>query len=535
VVAVLALAQESAAIGVLAMLSDVDEDDCKTVARSLSSILLYDEQLSGPVSLVHLSFADFLVDRGRCTNVTYLVQPVTHHLYFADRCLQLLNQRLRYNICNLSDPSLANTKVKDLRHRLAQSASLQLQYAAQFWHMHLSKYVSAADPVANVPQSLDVFSSQHLLHWLEFMSLLKRLWTVKRDLPALLAMLQKHAHWIGHRATRLLDEVKHLAIEYAIPVEEQALHVYHSAQVTMPKCGLLEQAASPSDMPVMISQRADGWNTGSMIYEGHEDSVTSVVFSPDGQLIASGSDDKTVRVWNVATGSQQHKLTGHENWVTSVVFSPDGQLIASGSDDKTVRVWNVATGSQQHKLTGHEHSVTSVVFSPDGQLIASGSDDKTVRVWDVATGSQQHKLTGHENSVVSVVFSPDGQLIASGSHDKTVRVWDVATGSQQHKLTGHEHSVTSVVFSPDGQLIASGSYDSTVRVWSVATGSQQHKLSGHEESVRSVVFSPDSRHVSGTSWDGSLRTWDAVTGMVQHDMVGYEYPLTSLTPLEPGV
>ena len=149
-----------------------------------------------------------------------------------------------------------------------------------------------------------------------------------------------------------------------------------------------------------------------------------------------------------------------------MVFSPDGSRVASGSDDNTVRVWEVQTGQCQHTLEGHSSSVLSVAFSPDGSRVASGSDDNTVRVWDVKTGQCQHTL-GHSSWIRSVVFSPDGSRVASGSGDNTVRVWDVQTGRCQHTLEGHSRSVSSVVFSPDGSRVASGSDDNTVRVWDI--------------------------------------------------------------------
>jgi WD40 repeat protein len=207
-----------------------------------------------------------------------------------------------------------------------------------------------------------------------------------------------------------------------------ALHVYHSALVTMAACQLRDISDRDHDQtPCLISPplyEAGGW---VMVFRGHQKSVTSVAFSADGKSIVSGSRDRTVRVWDATTGTQQHILTGHEDWVRSVAFSADGKSIVSGSDDGTVRVWDATTGTQQHILTGHEGYVNSVAFSADGKSIVSGSDDRTVRVWDATTGTQQHILTGHEDWVTSVAFSADGSSIVSRSYGK-VRYWDAATG-----------------------------------------------------------------------------------------------------------
>ena len=158
----------------------------------------------------------------------------------------------------------------------------------------------------------------------------------------------------------------------------------------------------------------------------------------------------------------QRTLTGHTNSVTSVAFSPDGKLLASGSRDQTIKLWDVASGQAVRTLTGHTDKVTSVAFSPDGKLLASGSDDETVKLWDVASGQEVRTLMGHTDFVTSVAFSPDGNLLASGSWDKTVMVWDVGTGEKIYTLKTHIDpemvglGVETIAFSPDGILLALG-------------------------------------------------------------------------------
>ncbi|KJA17515.1 hypothetical protein HYPSUDRAFT_124978, partial [Hypholoma sublateritium FD-334 SS-4] len=263
--------------------------------------------------------------------------------------------------------------------------------------------------------------------------------------------------------------------------------------------------------------------TNSCIYilKGHTSNVTSVALSTDGRQIASGSSDKTVRIWDLETGKQVGEpFRGHTDYVYlqySVAFSPDGRRVVSGSGDETLRIWDLETGKQiGEPWKGHTSLVMSVAFSPDGKCVVSGSWDNTVRIWNSETGTQVGEpLQGHTFWVMSVAFSPDGKRIASGSMDDTVQVWDSETGTQVGEpLQGHTRLVFSAAFSPDGKHIASGSRDVTVRIWDSETGKQVGEpFRGHTDWVWSVGFSPDGKHiVSGSNDKTTVRLWDLETG-----------------------
>jgi dipeptidyl aminopeptidase/acylaminoacyl peptidase len=202
-------------------------------------------------------------------------------------------------------------------------------------------------------------------------------------------------------------------------------------------------------------------------FAGHTAQVLAVAFSPDGRSALSGSGDRTLKLWDVATGKEIRTLAAHSEYVSSVAFSPDGRSALSGGGDDTLKLWDVATGRELSTLAGHTAAVTSVAFSPDGGSVLSGSADESLKLWDVATGKEIRTFTGHTERVMSVAISPDGRSVLSGSDDMRLKLWDVATGKEIHSFTGHADSVGSVVFSPDGRSALSGSHDMSLKLWNL--------------------------------------------------------------------
>ena len=246
-------------------------------------------------------------------------------------------------------------------------------------------------------------------------------------------------------------------------------------------------------------------------------------FSPDRRhiIVVDGND---IKVFDSSSGNKLLTLTGHDKTIWSASYSPDGTRIASGGLDRTVRIWNAITGVEVKTLLGHgeypdqpDYSpVSSVAFSPDGRLITSGSYDYTVRIWDAETGAAILTLDKHSYIVNDVAFSPDGKRLASASSDNSVRVWDVATGEELLVLRRHDHEVLSVAFSPDGRRIISGSKDESIRIWDMSAGAQVQRLPVNGRAWE-LCFSPDGKTLAaaiepiiGQGYKGRIITlWDA--------------------------
>ncbi|HLG61217.1 MAG TPA: NB-ARC domain-containing protein [Ktedonosporobacter sp.] len=279
-------------------------------------------------------------------------------------------------------------------------------------------------------------------------------------------------------------------------------------------------AAGTANGEVELWQLPDG--TPLQTLQGHTDWVRSVVFSPDGQMIASGSDDQTVRLWEIATGHYLKTFAGKKGRIYAVTFSPDGRTIATGGDDQAISLWEVASGHRLRVLRHHHNRIRSIAFSPDGKLIASSSDDQQVNLWDAHTGEHLNTLQNRCGQVYSIAFSADGCILATGSSDQQIRLWEIATGHCRNTLQGHRGNIQSIAFSSVNSLI-SGSDDQTVRLWDTATGHCLNTLQGHNSRIRSVASGHDGQTIASGSDDQTVRLWDARTAQQLKTLQGHSY------------
>ncbi len=275
--------------------------------------------------------------------------------------------------------------------------------------------------------------------------------------------------------------------------------------------------------------RSGGDEQHLLTLTGHTGTVSTLAFSPDSRLIASGSYDKSVKIWDAGSGLLRQTLTGESEAVYAIAFEPNGKRIVSGGKDGVIAVRDIESGQRMVRPLRPEvtygwdtlPAVLALAIAPDGVRVASGNADSTIKLWNDNTGALLRILSGHADAVTSLGYMPEGKILVSGSADGTVRTWDAESGQGLRVLKGHAGPVFTVAISPDGRRIAAGGNGDAVLIWNATTFQQQASLATQLSAVNALAFSRDGRRLAVGGSDASIQIWDADAGQLLCPLHGH--------------
>ncbi|VUC24073.1 unnamed protein product [Clonostachys rosea] len=492
------------------------------------------------VYFIHQSAQDFLLHQAATSVFPDGIQK--KHIYIALKSIKVLSGILKRDIYELGEPGISVSDIKTP----SNSILVRTRYACTAWVDHLIDAeilgLAVNTEAFSVTGEVEGFLKTKFLYWIEALSLLGSISNTLRSLTKLLSSIQRDE--AKDTLGRFVYDAQRFMYYHGAIIAKYPLQTYITGLLFSPTESItrkLFQHEEPRWVTINPPIRKN-WGTTRQLLEGHNNTVNSVAFSADGQFIASGSSDDTVRIWSVESGECQQTFDKHGNGVYAVKYlddgtliaasadkvvcvnsseehvyhytrehvyhytrehrgprvsavsfsiSCDGKLVALGLDDGNIDVLPVDNSGNRQTLQGHTGWVTALDFSPTGRLLASGADDKTVRFWSWPGGQCDRILEGIDSPVASIAFSADSKLIATGcSLEGTIRIWSVERGVCIRSLVGHSSEVRSLAFSQNSDLLVSGSLDKTVRLWSIASGEQKRVIETHHGGVSAVAFSP---------------------------------------------
>ncbi|CAG9981251.1 unnamed protein product, partial [Clonostachys byssicola] len=495
------------------------------------------------VYFIHQSAQEFLLHQA--ANLVFPGGIEKKHSSIALKSINVLSGILKRDIYDLGEPGISVSDIKPP----SDSVLVRTRYACSAWVDHLidAKIFgpAATTEALLVIEEVEKFFRTYFLYWLEALSLLGTITSTLRSISTLLGSIPRDE--AKNSLGNLVYDAQRFLRYHGAMIAKYPLQIYIAGLLFSPTESItrkLFQHEEPKWVTLNLPIKKQ-WGVMRQHLEGHTDTVNSVAFSADGQLIVSGSFDNTVRVWSAESGECQQMHYGYGDPAQVVNFlddgnlmaasaykainfnasedriyhyirehhgprvypvtcsiSCDGKLVALGLNDHRIDISPVDSSGNRQVLRGHAGWVYALEFSPTGKLLASGGDDKTVRLWSLPSGRCNQILEGHDSPVISIAFSADGQLVGTGcTTDETIRIWSVERGVCMQSLMGHSGGVCSLAFSPNSHILVSGSFDTTVRLWSIKSGEQLRIIETHHSAVNAVAFSPDGNLVASCALD----------------------------------
>ncbi|KAI0325116.1 hypothetical protein GY45DRAFT_1438618 [Cubamyces sp. BRFM 1775] len=527
VLGTIALAEERLSPSELASLLGDTTDSIWGIIHPLRSVLAVpsEDEAHRGIRIIHLSFADFLIDRNRCTDKAFYIHSPTQHSLVALRCLELM-QSLKYNICEIDSEHacLLNNEVLDLPARIAQHISPALRYACKYWTRHLCRAEIGEDLLV----MLEGFCEAHLLHWLEALSLLGCVDGAVDALQSVQVFLNalKGRSLRATEAPSLLYDCERVVRAFYPIISTSSLHMYSTVAIFAPLDSPLHHLAAEDARPSLAMRvGADQtWSSTLASRATGTSNIRALAFSPDGMCVACGDEEGTIQLRNTHTGAQMQVLEGHTNCVLCVKFSLTGKELLSGSSDGTVYVHDVATGARLHEWREQSDAVFSVAWSLDGVLAASASGNDTVRLRKVASPEKmvvlQHDSEHHY--VSDVVFAPNGDILFGSSAtcyiwDTRSINWDADANITLIRKLAHDSEIRVVAVSPDSRLVACGLESGRIVLWNKSDGRQLRSLPGRTH-VISLAFYPNNL-LAAAYRSSPFILWDVTTGAPVKTMI----------------
>ncbi|MGB3208709.1 MAG: WD40 repeat domain-containing serine/threonine-protein kinase [Crinalium sp.] len=344
--------------------------------------------------------------------------------------------------------------------------------------------------------------------------------------------LNWHHYWLSDETTKdIRPQLIELLNQLIAPRLSKRLQSVDAVIHQMQLLGLGSQLQKRSNQSYISSTKqeqlakipAQDWRCVATLtgHSGLFATVNTVAISPDGKLVASGSDDQTIVIWDLVTKKQVACLRGHKKSVRTIAFSLTDKLLVSGSSDRTIKLWNLDNYQEILTFQGHQQAVNSVLFTPDGTQIISGSADKTIKLWDIKTTELIATLKSHHLAVRDIAYEATSNKLASASLDRTAKIWDLNDNYELiQTFPHHAWAVNAIAISPNGKILATGSDDNTIAIWDLANQNLLRTINGHSWSVSSLVFQSNSELISG-SWDKTVKIWQVNTGELQAVLTGH--------------